>query len=186
MALVRTTESALNKSVHGNETSAFKYMTYSLLTFTGRRPTRISDYPVYGFLVRECSIAIVRARSKEEAICRRGPHNIVAQEGNYRRRVIFSEDHFQEFHEIEQYSVELESVFIVASFFVCRNQEDVRRLKDQCLLPITKNFTNYDIECPYQYILVYTSLRYRQDGFRVVLDISVFFPALESGTVLVL
>ncbi|KAL2723063.1 hypothetical protein V1477_019654 [Vespula maculifrons] len=36
-------------------------------------------------LVRECSIAIVRARSKEEAICRRGPHNIVAQEGNYRR-----------------------------------------------------------------------------------------------------
>ncbi|KAF7386556.1 hypothetical protein HZH68_013688 [Vespula germanica] len=44
-------------------------------------------------LVRECSIAIVKARSKEEAVCRRGPHNVVAQEGNYRRRVIFSEDH---------------------------------------------------------------------------------------------
>ncbi|KAL2727574.1 hypothetical protein V1477_016850 [Vespula maculifrons] len=43
--------------------------------------------------VRECSIAIVKARSKEDAMCRRGPHHIVAQEGNYQRRVIFSKDH---------------------------------------------------------------------------------------------
>ncbi|KAL2727010.1 hypothetical protein V1478_007288 [Vespula squamosa] len=43
--------------------------------------------------VRECPYkAAIRARSKEEATCRRGPHRIVAQEGNYRRRVIFSVD----------------------------------------------------------------------------------------------
>ncbi|KAL2731533.1 hypothetical protein V1477_015356 [Vespula maculifrons] len=38
-------------------------------------------------------IHVIRARSKEEAICRRGPHNIVTQEGNYRLRIIFLEDH---------------------------------------------------------------------------------------------
>ncbi|KAL2723260.1 hypothetical protein V1477_019111, partial [Vespula maculifrons] len=40
-AIVRTTESALNKSAHGNETRTFKYIAYSRFTFTGRIPNRI-------------------------------------------------------------------------------------------------------------------------------------------------
>ncbi|KAL2721888.1 neurotrimin-like isoform X2 [Vespula maculifrons] len=44
-AIVRTTESALNKSAHGNETRTFKYIAYSRFTLTGRIPNRIPVLP---------------------------------------------------------------------------------------------------------------------------------------------
>ncbi|KAL2744591.1 hypothetical protein V1477_007133 [Vespula maculifrons] len=69
MAIVRTTENALNKSAHGNETRTFKYITYFPFTFTGRIPNRIPDYPAHD---RSCLDMSEADGVDSGAICKRG------------------------------------------------------------------------------------------------------------------